>query len=141
MYIYTKPKSPEIPKDYKKRAARQSNPFMMPELITGPLSDTPTTAESMENLISRAQKDICAGLPINLEEWKIDCWMKPGNNGGGCSCVVQQNKDENVNSTNVFEKAGVNVSVVSGNLTEAAAKSMTTNHPGLPKRKEDGTEC
>jgi coproporphyrinogen III oxidase len=139
VYINTKPKITETPIDHEQRAARQLNPFMMRELITGPLSDTPTTAESMENLISRAQKDICAGLPINLEEWKIDCWMKPGNTGGGCSCVVQQNKDENPNTTNVFEKAGVNVSVVSGSLTEAASRSMTTNHPGLPKRKEDGT--
>jgi len=93
----------------------------------------------MEDLISRAQKNICSKLPINLEEWKIDCWQKPGNNGGGCSCVVQQNINENEYSTNVFEKAGVNVSVVSGSLTEAAALSMTTNHPGLPERNDDGS--
>ena len=36
--------------------------------------------------------------------------------GGGISCVLQDGK--------VFEKAGVNVSVVFGNLTEEAAKQM-----------------
>ena len=36
--------------------------------------------------------------------------------GGGISCVMQDGK--------VFEKAGVNVSVVFGHLTEEAAKQM-----------------
>lgn len=36
--------------------------------------------------------------------------------GGGVSCVLQDGK--------VFERAGVNVSVVSGHLTEEAARQM-----------------
>jgi len=126
------------------RESRENQQFMMKELINGgwspgpDSSHTPTTAESMELLISKAQKTICSGLPVNLEEWKIDSWKKPGNTGGGCTCVVQQDKNENEFSTNIFEKAGVNVSVVSGSLTEGGEKQMTTNHPGLPKRDEEG---
>lgn len=48
--------------------------------------------------------------------------------GGGISCVMQDGK--------VFEKAGVNVSVVSGYLTEEAAKQMRSR--GKVLKGKDG---
>lgn len=48
--------------------------------------------------------------------------------GGGISCVMQDGK--------VFEKAGVNVSVVFGNLTEEAAKQMRSR--GKVLKGKDG---
>lgn len=51
-----------------------------------------------------------------------------GSGGGGISCVIQDGK--------VFEKAGVNVSVVSGYLTEEAAKQMRSR--GKVLKGKDG---
>lgn len=51
--------------------------------------------------------------------------------GGGISCVMQDGK--------VFEKAGVNVSVVFGNLTEEAAKQMRSR--GKVLKGKDGESC
>lgn len=54
--------------------------------------------------------------------------------GGGISCVLQDSK--------VFEKAGVNVSVVSGHLSEEAAKQMRSR--GKELKAKDGevmTSC
>lgn len=48
--------------------------------------------------------------------------------GGGISCVMQDGK--------VFEKAGVNVSVVSGYLTEEAARQMRSR--GKVLKGKDG---
>lgn len=48
--------------------------------------------------------------------------------GGGISCVLQDSK--------VFEKAGVNVSVVYGNLPEEAAKQMRSR--GKVLKGKDG---
>ena len=49
--------------------------------------------------------------------------------GGGISCVIQD--------SNVFEKAGVSVSVVFGHLTEEAAKQMKSR--GKVLKGKDGT--
>lgn len=54
--------------------------------------------------------------------------MYPCSGGGGISCVMQDGK--------VFEKAGVNVSVVSGYLTEEAAKQMRSR--GKVLKGKDG---
>lgn len=51
--------------------------------------------------------------------------------GGGISCVMQDGK--------VFEKAGVNVSVVFGHLTEEAAKQMRSR--GKVLKGKDGELC
>lgn len=51
--------------------------------------------------------------------------------GGGISCVMQDGK--------VFEKAGVNVSVVFGHLTEEAAKQMRSR--GKVLKGKDGEFC
>ncbi|XP_062419488.1 uncharacterized protein LOC134132185 [Pungitius pungitius] len=70
----------------------------------------------MEMLIMETQADFCNALQeVDGGTFKVDRWQR-NEGGGGISCVMQDGK--------VFEKAGVNVSVVFGNLTEEAAKQM-----------------
>jgi len=49
------------------------------------------------------------------EKFKVDRWLRP-EGGGGVTCVMQEGE--------VFEKAGVNVSVVHGNLPPRAIDQM-----------------
>ncbi|XP_016422089.1 oxygen-dependent coproporphyrinogen-III oxidase, mitochondrial-like [Sinocyclocheilus rhinocerous] len=70
----------------------------------------------MEMLIMETQAAFCKALEeVDGGTFKVDRWSRK-EGGGGISCVMQDGK--------VFEKAGVNVSVVFGNLTEEAAKQM-----------------
>ncbi|KAI4905503.1 hypothetical protein NFI96_014287 [Prochilodus magdalenae] len=70
----------------------------------------------MEMLIMQTQAEFCRALEeVDGGKFKVDRWSRE-EGGGGISCVMQDGK--------VFEKAGVNVSVVSGYLTEEAAKQM-----------------
>ncbi|XP_029938277.1 oxygen-dependent coproporphyrinogen-III oxidase, mitochondrial [Salarias fasciatus] len=82
----------------------------------------------MEMLIMETQADFCRALEeVDGGTFKVDRWdRKEG--GGGISCVMQDGK--------VFEKAGVNVSVVFGNLTEEAAKQMRSR--GKVLKGKDG---
>ena len=72
----------------------------------------------MELLIMKIQADFCGKLE-KLEEFeerfKVDRWIRK-EGGGGITCVLQ-------NGT-VFEKAGVNISVVSGILPPGAIQQM-----------------
>lgn len=95
--------------------------------------------EDMEELIFRIQDEICAvrlvvAVPERLhgpsprpspqqalsavegKEFKTDEWTRDAHGGGGRSRVLEGGK--------VFEKAGVNVSVVHGTLPPAAAAQM-----------------
>lgn len=70
----------------------------------------------MEMLIMETQAEFCKALvEVDGGTFRVDQWRKEGG-GGGVSCVLQDGK--------VFERAGVNVSVVSGHLTEEAARQM-----------------
>ncbi|KAF7668342.1 hypothetical protein LDENG_00020480 [Lucifuga dentata] len=82
----------------------------------------------MEMLIMETQAEFCRALQeADGGTFKVDRWdRKEG--GGGISCVLQDGK--------VFEKAGVNVSVVFGNLTEEAAKQMRSR--GKVLKGKDG---
>uniref|UniRef100_A0A1A8KVJ3 Oxygen-dependent coproporphyrinogen-III oxidase, mitochondrial n=1 Tax=Nothobranchius kuhntae TaxID=321403 RepID=A0A1A8KVJ3_NOTKU len=82
----------------------------------------------MEMLIMETQAEFCKALQeVDGGTFKVDRWdRKEG--GGGISCVMQDGK--------VFEKAGVNVSVVFGNLTEEAAKQMRSR--GKVLKGKDG---
>ncbi|XP_017262546.1 oxygen-dependent coproporphyrinogen-III oxidase, mitochondrial [Kryptolebias marmoratus] len=82
----------------------------------------------MEMLIMETQADFCKALEeVDGGTFRVDRWdRKEG--GGGISCVMQDGK--------VFEKAGVNVSVVFGNLTEEAAKQMRSR--GKVLKGKDG---
>jgi len=70
----------------------------------------------MEELCRRTQTQITDAVSaLDGTPFREDIWERPGG-GGGWSRVIQDGK--------VFEKAGVNVSVVYGELSEQAALSM-----------------
>lgn len=74
----------------------------------------------MEKLIKDHQQKIIEELGrIDGTQFKTDTWTRP-NGGGGISCVLQDG--------NVFEKAGVNVSVVYGQLPRPAIEKMRADH-------------
>lgn len=79
----------------------------------------------MEAFIKAQQKEIVSTLetldPSN-QKFREDTWTRP-NGGGGISCVLQ-------NGT-VFEKAGVNTSIVYGTLPRPAIEKMRVNHKAL----------
>jgi coproporphyrinogen III oxidase len=74
----------------------------------------------MEKLIKEHQQKITEELSkIDGKPFRADTWTRP-NGGGGISCVLQDG--------NVFEKAGVNVSVVYGELPRPAIEKMRADH-------------
>lgn len=82
----------------------------------------------MEMLIMQTQAEFCKALEeVDGGTFKVDSWQRK-EGGGGISCVMQDGK--------VFEKAGVNVSVVFGNLTEEAARQMRSR--GKVLKGKDG---
>ncbi|KAI5928089.1 coproporphyrinogen III oxidase [Camillea tinctor] len=77
----------------------------------------------MEKFIREQQKAIVSALEeVDGKKFRADEWTRP-NGGGGLSCVLQEG--------NVFEKAGVNISVVYGTLPKAAMEKMRANHKTL----------
>jgi len=77
----------------------------------------------MEALIKEHQKRIVSELEkIDGIPFKVDTWQRP-HGGGGITCVLQEG--------NVFEKAGVNTSVVYGILPRPAIQRMRANHKAL----------
>ena len=74
----------------------------------------------MEALIQEHQKRIVFALEnIDGKKFRRDEWSRP-HGGGGISCVLQDG--------NVFEKAGVNTSVVYGELPRSAIEKMRADH-------------
>ncbi|TRZ18871.1 hypothetical protein HGM15179_008295 [Zosterops borbonicus] len=83
----------------------------------------------MELLIMETQAEMCRALAA-LDpgaSFSVDSWERK-EGGGGISCVLQDGE--------VFEKAGVNVSVVSGLLSEEAARQMRSRGKSL--KAKDG---
>ncbi|KAK1088434.1 Ribulose bisphosphate carboxylase large chain [Friedmanniomyces endolithicus] len=78
----------------------------------------------MEAFIKETQQEIVRALEAldGSQRFQIDTWDRP-NGGGGISCVLQDGK--------VFDKAGVNTSVVYGTLPRAAISKMRVNHKAL----------
>jgi len=77
----------------------------------------------MEQFIKQHQKQIVAELEkVDGAKFKIDTWQRP-EGGGGITCVLQDG--------NVFEKGGVNTSVVYGRLPRPAIQKMRANHKAL----------
>ncbi|KAF2182776.1 coproporphyrinogen III oxidase [Zopfia rhizophila CBS 207.26] len=77
----------------------------------------------MEAFIKQHQKQIVSELEkVDGQKFQIDTWNRP-EGGGGITCVLQDG--------NVFEKAGVNTSVVYGRLPRAAIQKMRANHKAL----------
>lgn len=84
------------------------------------ISETSPMRLRMEKLIKDHQQKIAEELSrIDGTQFKADTWTRP-NGGGGISCILQDG--------NVFEKAGVNVSVVYGQLPRAAIEKMRADH-------------
>uniref|UniRef100_A0A8C6J2Q4 Oxygen-dependent coproporphyrinogen-III oxidase, mitochondrial n=2 Tax=Melopsittacus undulatus TaxID=13146 RepID=A0A8C6J2Q4_MELUD len=83
----------------------------------------------MELLIMETQAEVCRALAA-LDPgaaFAVDTWERK-EGGGGISCVLQDGE--------VFEKAGVNVSVVFGHLSEDAARQMRSRGKSL--KAKDG---
>ncbi|XP_026736128.1 oxygen-dependent coproporphyrinogen-III oxidase-like isoform X2 [Trichoplusia ni] len=79
----------------------------------------------MELLIMRIQAEFCRALEKEEDEeakFKVDRWLRK-DGGGGITCVLQDGR--------VFEKAGVNISVVSGTLPQAAVQQMRSRGKNL----------
>ncbi|KAI9680297.1 MAG: Coproporphyrinogen-III oxidase [Trizodia sp. TS-e1964] len=78
----------------------------------------------MEAFIKEQQREIVAQLEAldGGGRFRIDKWDRPAG-GGGISCLLQDGK--------VFEKAGVNTSVVYGQLPRAAIEQMRINHRSM----------
>lgn len=83
----------------------------------------------MELLILETQAQVCQALAQvdGGARFSVDRWERK-EGGGGISCVLQDG--------HVFEKAGVSVSVVHGNLSEEAAKQMRSR--GKILKTKDG---
>ncbi len=77
----------------------------------------------MESFIQTQQKAIVTALSkLDGSSFRTDTWTRP-NGGGGISCVLQDG--------HVFEKAGVNTSIVYGTLPRPAIEKMRVNHKAL----------
>ncbi|KAL9592257.1 MAG: hypothetical protein Q9179_006901 [Wetmoreana sp. 5 TL-2023] len=78
----------------------------------------------MEALIKEKQNEIVAALQEldPSHKFRIDTWSRPAG-GGGISCVQQDGE--------VFEKAGVNTSIVYGTLPRPAIEKMRVNHNAI----------
>ncbi len=78
----------------------------------------------MEAFIKAQQKEIVSTLETldPSHKFRTDTWTRP-NGGGGISCVLQDGC--------VFEKAGVNTSIVYGTLPRPAIEKMRVNHKAL----------
>ena len=83
----------------------------------------------MEKLCMDVQYRLCRELAsIEPEKsFRVDRWERE-EGGGGVSCILQDGK--------VFEKAGVNISVVYGNLQPAAVRLMRSRGKDLPENTE-----
>lgn len=89
-------------------------------------ASSPSIRARFEKMIRDAQDDVCAALEVvdGVGKFKEDVWSRPGG-GGGISRVLQNGA--------VFEKAGVNVSVVYGVMPPEAyraAKGASVGNDG-----------
>ncbi|KAI0438725.1 Coproporphyrinogen III oxidase [Xylaria telfairii] len=83
----------------------------------------------MEEFIREQQKEIVYALEqVDGMRFREDTWTRPSG-GGGLSCVLQEG--------NVFEKAGVNISVVYGTLPKPAIAKMRENHKSVAAEGEN----
>ncbi|KAJ5888845.1 oxygen-dependent coproporphyrinogen-III oxidase [Penicillium taxi] len=90
---------------------------------SSPISESSPMRLRMEKFIKEQQQIIIEELGrIDGKKFHQDAWSRP-TGGGGISCVLQDG--------NVFEKAGVNVSVVYGDLPRAAIEKMRVDHKSL----------
>ncbi|KAB5585300.1 Coproporphyrinogen III oxidase [Coniochaeta sp. 2T2.1] len=83
----------------------------------------------MEAFIKEQQQEIVRALEaVDGQKFRQDEWQRK-EGGGGITCVLQDG--------NVFEKAGVGISVVYGTLPKKAIVSMRANHKNMVAEGED----
>jgi len=93
--------------------------WMAPSITT---SDTLLSSEDirskMEMMCMELQAHLCRHMELidGKAKFFADRWTREDGCGGGISCVLQDGR--------VFEKAGVNISVISSDLSEAAIQQM-----------------
>jgi coproporphyrinogen III oxidase len=94
---------------------------------SGVTEDSPMRLR-MEKFIREQQAQIVAELErVDGKKFRKDEWERP-NGGGGTTCVLQEG--------NVFEKAGLGVSVVYGSLPKPAIEKMRANHKTMDPNME-----
>lgn len=92
-----------------------AEPITDPDILLDEENDMKT---KMELLIMKIQADFCKALESEEyagQKFKVDRWLR-NEGGGGITCVLQDGE--------VFEKAGVNISVVKGHLPPQAVQQM-----------------
>tara|TARA_B100000427_G_C15517074_1_gene598656 strand:+ start:546 stop:1499 length:954 start_codon:yes stop_codon:yes gene_type:complete len=84
-------------------------------ILATPSSDT---GNSMLDFISNLQHTICDSFLTfeNKQNFHQDTWSRPNQSGGGISCVFEDG--------NLFEKAGINISAISGSFNSSNEQSM-----------------
>jgi coproporphyrinogen III oxidase len=87
------------------------------------IMENPGLRLQMEDLVRNAQKSFVKALEeYDDKKFLVDAWTK-SSGGHGISCVLEDGT--------IFEKAGVNISVVHGTLNKAAIMQMRANHPSI----------
>ncbi|XP_040082145.1 oxygen-dependent coproporphyrinogen-III oxidase, mitochondrial [Oryx dammah] len=123
--------SPGRPEEEDDELARRCRCFMAPPVTDlRELRRRPDDMKTkMELLILETQAQVCQALAQvdGGARFSVDRWERK-EGGGGISCVLQDG--------HVFEKAGVSISVVHGNLSEEAAKQMRSR--GKLLKTKDG---
>jgi len=105
--------------------AFRKNKIDITKLMAKPITDLETLENNssdmktkMELMIMRIQHDFCRALEAEEDtdmKFIVDRWERK-EGGGGITCVLQDGR--------VLEKAGVNISVVSGHLPPGAIQQM-----------------
>ena len=102
------------------------------KFMAAPVTDLKTLSSNkedikarMELLIMETQAQVCRALEEvdGQSKFLVEKWSRAKSGGGGITCVMQD--------SNLFEKAGVNVSVVHGNLPQPAAQQMRARRKEL----------
>ncbi|XP_038048052.1 oxygen-dependent coproporphyrinogen-III oxidase-like isoform X2 [Patiria miniata] len=126
---YRQKKSPLLAKT--SFASTSSANTFMAETITPAttLEQSSAMKSRMELFIMKIQADLCRALEEIEGEKKflVDRWERQAG-GGGVTCLIEDGK--------VFERAGVNVSVVSGELTSKAVAQMRSRGKKLDEGKK-----
>lgn len=115
-------------KNESSRRRKLNTSIYMAEPITSAdelLNSEDDMKTKMELLIMKIQSDFCKALEAEEyagQQFKVDRWIRK-EGGGGITCVLQDGE--------VFEKAGVNISVVKGNLPPQAVQQMRSRGKNL----------
>ena len=122
-----------FPFAYLKVHTAQGEPFQnlmaQPVTSTEVLSQNPDDIKTkMELMILRVQAEFCRALEQEEggRKFVVDSWKRK-EGGGGVTCVLQDG--------DVFEKAGVNISVVSGHLAPGSVTMMRARGKKMKSEK------